>query len=198
MRIKNDHSPVSLNRSIFLLSFCLALNGCFLAVPYIETDRQARECKVCNQTASVTSLTDRSETEPRLIARKGPLRRGAGFSELTDKLVNGNEIERTHAAFELGEDGQKASGALPLLSNAIRYDRSSWVRRAAVKAVEKIDPAAAQKILPTALGDSDRWVVHSARNALRRLRAGSSRLALSPGDSHRAQLSPKATLPPVK
>lgn len=92
------------------------------------------------------------------------------------KLESTNAAERSTAAYYLSQYGKNADRAVVLLSQIVERDPDKWVRRSAVKALGRIGTPGAQKAIRLALGDSNDWVKHSARNALREAGYSQNRL----------------------
>jgi len=90
--------------------------------------------------------------------------------QLIAQLQRGSAAERTCAATDLGSLRSNKNELLSYLAFALRNDESKWVRRAAAKSLGKLRLTAAIAPLTEALKDSDRWVAHSAANALAALR----------------------------
>ena len=96
---------------------------------------------------------------------------------LIDNLTRGsNDVVRTHAATDLGQSGDSSTRVLNALSSAMRNDSSKWVRRAAVKSLEKVGGSRAIPYLQQATRDRNKWVAHSAQKALNRLKWRRARL----------------------
>ncbi len=115
----------------------------------------------------------------RLSLRNKTLAKASGktrVDSLISQLGHSNDVVRTHAATDLGMLGSKAQRAVVPLSNALERDSSKWVRRAAVKALAKIGTPDVLGPLTLALHDSNKYVAHSAKQALRRLRRSSRSL----------------------
>ena len=83
-------------------------------------------------------------------------------------LYHERDAIRASAATELGFIAQGRPGVAKSLREATWKDRSKWVRRAAVKAIYKLEGRKAFPTLRNALKDKDPWVAHSAKNILNR------------------------------
>ena len=99
------------------------------------------------------------------------LRSDEVFQRLLTQLRSGDAAKRTCAATDLGYLRRSTRELIPPLVEALRNDRSKWVRRAAAKSLGRIGSREVISPLRQALGDRDRWVAHSAAKALARLRA---------------------------
>jgi len=93
------------------------------------------------------------------------------FQILLIRLHSSDPAERTCAATDMGSLLLSRDKLIPPLVQALKYDESKWVRRAAAKSLGKIGSRAVIQPLTEALRDRDRWVAHSAANALKALRA---------------------------
>jgi hypothetical protein len=153
----------------FCVTLCLgaALNGCAAFLPLVEPDAIGRgESAIISAPPKTISLTRGvpGRTGPRKMSKDE--RR---LAKWVKQLETGSEVERTHAAFWIGEQRQAATHTLPLLSSKAVNDQSAWVRRACVKALGKVGGVASVPPLKRALRDSNKWVAHSAANVLRRM-----------------------------
>ena len=122
---------------------------------------EAQAFVAAHQTAKTTTRTKR---------RRVKMSKAMRVEMLVKQLRSGSEVARTHAATDLGRLGKSAKSAVSDLSNSLRYDESKWVRRAAVKSLAKISGDSVVAPLKFALNDNNPWVVHSAKNALRKVR----------------------------
>ncbi len=104
-------------------------------------------------------------SKPRARADK----RKVKLSKLIRQLKADTAVARTHAASDIGFMGPYAVHAVGPLAFALRHDDSKWVRRAAAKSLGKIGSEEVVAPLRRALNDRNKWVAHSAGNALRRV-----------------------------
>lgn len=93
------------------------------------------------------------------------------YSRLVAELQSDNAARRTCAATDMAQLKKRQNEVILHLSHALRFDASKWVRRAAAKSLGKIGTRDVIGPLTAALSDRDKWVAHSAANALQRLRA---------------------------
>ncbi|MFN8390029.1 MAG: HEAT repeat domain-containing protein [Bdellovibrionota bacterium] len=98
------------------------------------------------------------------------------YRQLIEQLKSPDAAKRTCAATELASLNRKRSDLIPHLVRALRYDQSKWVRRAAAKSLGKIGSKDVIQPLMQAQNDRDKWVAHTATNALQQAR---SRLSIS-------------------
>jgi hypothetical protein len=92
------------------------------------------------------------------------------YRQLVRQLKNPDPAKRTCAATDLSRLNRSSGDLIPHLVRALRTDNSKWVRRAAVKSLGRIGTRAVIAPLTAALNDRDRWVAHSAANALQGVR----------------------------
>ena len=142
----------------------LPLNGCFLMLPLIESDRAKK------------SRADEENAVPRSIMARG-LPKSDPVRKHLLQLDSADAAARTRAATSLGDLGPSARPALPRLILALRDD-SKNVRRAAVKALEKVGGPEIEAPLIDKLRDRDKYVRESAANVLRRRGTPRARKAL--------------------
>ncbi len=182
-------------RALAALGISLSFSGCFLMVPFIESDFEqgsnahatsyAYE-KTCSKNLEDPTVHFFGPTPPgALIAAKNDAIRAEGITVprgprlskrerklrlLLRQLQNGDEIVRTHAASDLGMMGSNARSAVDELAHALRFDSSKWVRRAAARSLGKIGSRQGIPALQRA-GDNHRHksVAHSAQRSLQRL-----------------------------
>ncbi len=135
-------------RRYFFASACLSitLSGCFVVVPLIEPDEQA---KLSGTYVFQNRPIPFSKTKQRKTT-------GARLDDLIARLSHREAVVRTHAAFWIGELGPEASRAVPMLISRL-HDESNWVRRACAKALGKIGARSALPALRQAIGDKDRF-----------------------------------------
>lgn len=150
-----------------LLLSCVMLSGCFVLVPFIEPDEQAT-CHRCRVTEATTQSPLRQKKHSQSSVDK--------TARLIAQLASSREVDRTHAAFWLGETG--SASALTPLVNLLQSDRSKWVRRACVKALAKLGDPRALDPLMRATKDKDPFVASSARSAYSALTRTSARASL--------------------
>lgn len=112
-------------------------------------------------------------------------KRQARLQKLIRQLKAVTAVARTHAASDIGFMGSYAVSAVAPLSFALKYDDNKWVRRAAAKSLGKIGGAEVVAPLRGALRDRNKWVAHSAGNALRKVeqQLGYSRQRLQNGSN---------------
>lgn len=163
------------------------LSGCILLLPVIERNQAAEAAR--GQTAkkpgtfdtgipleqqALGSIDREAQAFVALHSTRPatrPLRAEQRLARLLTQLRQGSEVARTHAATDIGMMGLGAKTAVDELSYAVRYDNSKWVRRSAVKSLAKISGPEVVAPLEHALQDRDRYVAHSAKNALRKVRS---------------------------
>lgn len=181
-------------RSLSLLSLAFSFSGCFLMVPFIESDFKPssdghatsyayeKSCAISKDPvvhffgptppgAMIAAKNDAVRSEqisvprgPRLSKRERKLRL------LLSQLQNGDEIVRTHAASDLGMMGRHARSAVDELARALRFDSSKWVRRAAARSLGKIgSPQGIPALQRAVQNDRNKYVAHSAQRSLQRL-----------------------------
>ncbi|HAA55329.1 MAG TPA: hypothetical protein DCE42_11270 [Myxococcales bacterium] len=98
---------------------------------------------------------------------------------LRRQLRSSKASVRVQAIKEMGQYGEKARPAIPMLHRAMIQDRSSQVRQAALRALQDIGPVAIPKWL-VALASRDPEVKKIARSGLSRMSSGdAAQLAVS-------------------
>ena len=140
---------------ISLMLVLLLQSSCFVFVPFIKQDglssnlnRQGRYHR---------------ELSPCLLNQQ---KRPSKIQIALLNLNHSRDAVRTTAVTELGVIAHGRPGVVKLLREATWRDPSKWVRRAAVKAVYKLEGKKSYPTLRNALKDKDPWVVHSAKNLL--------------------------------
>jgi hypothetical protein len=93
------------------------------------------------------------------------------YRQLVLQLKNPDAAKRTCAATELASLNRNKGDLIPHLVHALRYDQSKWVRRAAAKSLGKIGSKDVIQPLMQAQNDRDKWVAHTATNALQQARS---------------------------
>ncbi|GEM_PF-5621698 len=153
----------------FSLILCLIIfaSGCVVLLPFIEQDGKGQKNAKADPTAE--------ERQTSGVRSRG--NRPDPLKKLVAQLQNGDSAARTRAATGLGDQGRRARSALPQLIAALD-DESKNVRRAAVKALEKVGGVEIEEPLILKLRDRDRYVRESAANVLRRLGSPRARKAL--------------------
>lgn len=206
--MKNQTIKSTLQLFAIVIS-CSFLQGCILLLPVIENNQAAERKLLAEDHAKTCPLTDglglspdhrfdsMAEAQAFVAAhqsakrttpnkrRRVKMSKAMRVAMLVKQLRSGSEVSRTHAATDLGRMGKSAKGAIDDLSNSLRYDESKWVRRAAVKSLAKISGNSVVAPLTFALNDNNPWVVHSAKNALRKVRR-----ELGNGSAGTVQLKP--------
>jgi HEAT repeat protein len=150
--------------SLKMFPLMLALSSCVAFVPLIEPDEQALA-------AGRSTVSYGSGSSTRSYGTPGAKRRDrkqAKLGRYIRIMQSGEAVERAHAAFWLGEMGQPAEEAVPILVANLRHE-NHWVRRASAKALGKIGSPQAVDPLRGALSDRNKFVAHSAANALRKI-----------------------------
>lgn len=142
--------------SALLLSVC---SGCVAFVPLIEPDKSHDQTVVYHGRIPA----ERHQGN----VRKS--REATRLEHFVKRLDDPKAVVRTHAVFWLGEMGPTAAAAAPRIAALLVSDESPWVRRASAKALPKIVGSDARPALTSALRDRDRWVAHSAKNALQQI-----------------------------
>ena len=141
-------------KKLSLVLFLLVQTSCVVLLPFVEDDSvEIQQESVC-----------KAHTEYR-----APIRINKIDFALRN-LRSNNDATRTSAATDLGFYGDNRPMVVEALKTASWKDRSKWVRRAAVKSLYKLAGRDAIPSLKVALRDSDPWVVHSAQQALAKLR----------------------------
>ncbi len=182
-------------KAVIVSASTLALSGCVVFVPFIESDlpqsptgsatsyAYEKSCAISQDPivhffapqppgaiADVKSaaLRSRSAPQPRRSPRLS--KRARKLSLLLRQLERGDEIVRTHAASDLGMMGSYASPAVDELGRALRFDSSKWVRRAAARSLGKIGSRQGIPALQRAVqSDRNKYVAHSAQRSLQRI-----------------------------
>jgi HEAT repeat protein len=134
---------------------------------------QAESIAVASSTSNLQqkSTTVRARRTIRVHKQVGArVSKKARVDSLISQLKHEDDVVRTHAATDLGMMGSKAQRAVKPLYSVLERDESKWVRRAAVKALAKIGTPEVLAPLTFALSDSNKYVVHSAKRALKKLR----------------------------
>ncbi len=149
----------------------LLLNSCVL-IPFTEPDAQAKG-EITNYCPSISCTSDsRAQTKN---YRKENFR----ITKLIRLLHATSDATRTNASTDLGNMGLNAIGAVPSLENLARRDPSKWVRRSAVKSLEKIGATSSIAVLEkVSKTDSNNFVRQSANNALLKMRQNTRRAQL--------------------
>lgn len=141
--------------SLFLGLFAASsLSGCFLMLPFIESDYKPKTAEDRLQGGPPPRVASRRTAADPLAH---PLR----------DLGSPNAAVRTRAVTAIGDLGPRGLPALPQLTSALG-DSSKNVRRATVKALEKVDPPGLEALLEPKLRDPDPYVRESTRNILKR------------------------------
>lgn len=180
------------------------LSGCVAFVPYLQPDAQARgdgPKKVCPISGFTPGIPGPDGDAP--VSHSQPpaqdqrrSRTEASVQRLISQLADKEPAVRTGAATDLGSFGAAAESAVEPLAKAVRQDPSEWVRRAAVKSLAKIGTPGVVEPLRLALNDRNKWVAHSATNALRKLGYRDSSVLAS--RSRLARPNEPASLPPIE
>ncbi len=140
---------------------CLGYSSCVL-VPFIEPDKQA--VRGNNYDNIVTSPQPIPIPGVQQTKRTGP--KGVKVAKYLKQLGTGSPVQRTHAAYWVGE--QRLNEAEPLLIRNLQYN-NVWVRRSAAKALGKLGlPTSVEPLIGT-LRDRDKYVAHTAANSLRKI-----------------------------
>ena len=151
----------------------LGLQGCLVLLPFTEPDELARK-----EIIQPEACTETHAFEPVVVKRFSPLAPEKAFpkdirmrrlEKLVHQLSSSSDVQRTHAATDIGLMGAYAEPAIPNLSEALLTDESKWVRRTAAKSLAKIGSPRGIPPLKQALNDRDKYVAHSAERALKKL-----------------------------
>ena len=173
-----------LNQLLIVLSVS-AFQGCMLLIPTIERNQAAypvQQARPANSTpmidsygrqlGEVSQVEDMSELQAFVAAHHNARTvsrtpsKETQVQRLVKQLQAETDVARTHAASDLGTLGLTARKAVVPLAYVLRHDESKWVRRAAAKSLGKIGTPEVVEPLRRATQDRDKWVAHSARNAL--------------------------------
>ena len=145
-------------KSIMLIFFLLFQTSCFVFVPFIKQDGKYLE----KTNSGYGSELSRNLSTCKLVEQTRP----SNIQVALSNLYHERDAIRASAATELGLIAHGRPAVIKSLREATWKDRSKWVRRAAVKAIYKLEGRKAFPTLRNALKDKDPWVVHSARNIL--------------------------------
>jgi hypothetical protein len=180
----------------------LSLNACVVLVPFIETDLSPAKRELSSGAPTPCNVQEFSYSKlstskiPTKVASchsasgervncKGSSRSSSKtrVDVLVLQLKHENDAARTNAATDLGQMGPQAHQAVPPLINALKHDKSKWVRRAAAKSLPKISRRSnVVDALEQATRDRNKWVAHSASRALSKMGASRGQLgSKSPG-----------------
>ena len=163
-----------------------ALSGCVVFVPLIESDFKAEDrvvvagvfeyenpelvpaaLKQFDEYSEAQSFVAAHRTRPEPTRPTPEMIRNARLARLINKLSADTAVSRTHAASDIGVLGSSARSAINPLARVLATDENKWVRRAAAKSLGKIGTQNVIEPLTKACSDKDKWVAHSAKNALR-------------------------------
>jgi len=157
--------------STIAIFLSVSTQGCVLLLPFIDMDKSAElssggvsTCPYKRNAETGIAVGDVSAQSLSFTPRTLD-----NTSQLIESLSNGTEVARTHAATDLGMSRENGTRVIEALARATQVDRSKWVRRAAVKSLEKVGGRNAIPHLRQAAKDRNKWVAHSAKKALQRL-----------------------------
>ncbi len=147
-------------KTIILILFLLLQTSCFVFVPFIKQDGGGQAKKI---SSANDQLSNNELSKCLLVKQTKPDKVQIALSN----LYHDRDAVRATAATELGFIAHGRPGIIKVLREATWKDRSKWVRRAAVKAIYKLEGRKAFPTLRNALKDKDPWVVHSVKNILK-------------------------------
>jgi len=177
--------PGNLQGQLFaVLLTCSFLGGCVAVVPLIEPDEGAKNppvpysvsvvCPTCGKGGS-KAYSDSPWTAKKRVLAQCPVTSNCAQTKhkvamLRTQLKHSDCAVRTRAASGLGDFGPQAVGAISELVKVVKADQCKWARRSSVKALAKIssEPRVIEA-LSHATRDKDRWVAHSATEALKKI-----------------------------
>jgi len=148
-----------------LISLTLILlfqSSCFVFVPFIKQDGLSSNVK------GYQRLLKREKGKELSSCLLNEQKRPDKVQVALSNLNHERDAVRATAVTELGFIAHGRPGIIKVLREATWKDPSKWVRRAAVKAIYKLEGKRAYPTLRNALRDKDPWVVHSAKNLLNR------------------------------
>ena len=147
-----------------LFAAWFAIQGC--AVQAAPSDLPKRHVAVQKNVAQrpASGMENNTVLTPREAAS------AAHYARLLEQLRSTNAAQRTCAATDLGRIDGRRNETVAHLSFILKNDSSKWVRRAAAKSLGRIGTREVVAPLTAALSDRDKWVAHSAANALQQVR----------------------------
>jgi len=148
-----------------LIPLLISLSGCAVFVPFVEPDEEVKKPSPVREVNCHHNSAHKSKFI-RQVPQNKFVKRPSRLEQLKQKLNSADSTTRAHAAFWIGEMKNNAHPAIPLLISRLQDDDNAWVRRASAKALGKIGAKEALPALYQAKNDTNKYVAHSATNAI--------------------------------
>lgn len=150
------------------LLFFLSLNSCALTLITEPDDFARREMEKSygSNNYCAKSGANACYEKPSHLRVRSNLK----DSSLYYQLDSPNDAQRTRAVTELLHLNDNNPDVISKLESLVVTDDSKWVRRASVKALAKLSGRDSLSTLKYAKKDKDKWVRHSATEAIKNLK----------------------------